>query len=373
LVAAALASAVALVGCGAASPGPPSAVASPLDAVATASGSAWAVAPMGILSHEATTFWQLFGRNGSTWVLATPPGIATNGGVVVAPGPDTAITAAVLPSGNLHFSAIQARANAVAAWSSGALPAGLVATPDALATSSAGRRLALVTTAGGTVVQSPGALSSWRTLASLSQVARATATDGCRLAALSAVGFSPSGTPLVAGACSTGGALPIAVREGGTWRLVDARATFGQDPDVLRLETDEEGAAAMMVVGRPSGHGVIAAWGSRDLSTWTATAPLALSHGVVLVSTTLDAVGRAVVVLARPGGSRIAYTATEHGSRWVVLPRLPDGTVDVVPGAAGSYQALAVSGATLVVFEATRGAWHTRQRLVVPISIGSSQ
>ena len=78
-------------------------------------------------------------------------------------------------------------------------------------------------------------------------------------------------------------------------------------------------------------------------------------------------------MLAEPDGARVAYARTERGTRWVALPRLPGGTVDVVPGAGGSYQALAVRGATLLVFGPSHGGWRSRQRLVVPISIGSSK
>jgi hypothetical protein len=372
LSAALLVSALTLAACGAAPP--PRPVAPPLAAGTTAAGAAWAVAPMGDLSHSVTTFWQLFGRVASRWVLATPPGIATNGGVVAATGPSGAVTAGVLPSGNLRFSAVQATADLGRVWSIGVLPAGLVRSPDALASSARGRRLALLAIGGETVAQSPDALSSWRAVASLGRVAEATAPHGCRFVALSAVGFAPDGAVLVAGRCASGDELPIAERDAGTWRLVDPEARIGVDASVLRLVGSPVGVASIVEVGGAGHRAVRTALGRGDLSAWTATSPLVVPRGWSLLSTTLDATGESVVVLARGDGTRTAYVSDPSSARWRALPRLPRGTVDVVAGAGGADQALVVRGATLLVYaSSSHASWRLRERLVVPISIGSSR
>ena len=48
-----------------------------------------AIVAMGTLSDPINTFWQLFFRPNSTsrWTLATPPGVADNGGLVISPSP----------------------------------------------------------------------------------------------------------------------------------------------------------------------------------------------------------------------------------------------------------------------------------------------
>ncbi len=52
--------------------------------LATATGT-WAVAVMGGSAASHNNFWQLFARPAgtSTWRLATPPGVASNGGLVL--------------------------------------------------------------------------------------------------------------------------------------------------------------------------------------------------------------------------------------------------------------------------------------------------
>ena len=75
-------------GCGSASrPAPPGPAQPPslATSLVTASGT-WAVAVMGGSAAEHNNFWQLFVRPTATgkWRLATPPGVASNGGLVVA-------------------------------------------------------------------------------------------------------------------------------------------------------------------------------------------------------------------------------------------------------------------------------------------------
>ncbi len=49
-------------------------------------GGSWAVLEMGGSAADHNNFWQVFVRKGraATWKLATPPGVASNGGITVA-------------------------------------------------------------------------------------------------------------------------------------------------------------------------------------------------------------------------------------------------------------------------------------------------
>jgi hypothetical protein len=85
-----LAAAVLSAGCGSAArqAGAPASPAQPpslATSLVTATGT-WAVAVMGGPAAEHDNFWQLFVRPAGTgrWRLATPPGVASNGGLVLA-------------------------------------------------------------------------------------------------------------------------------------------------------------------------------------------------------------------------------------------------------------------------------------------------
>ena len=84
-----LAAAMLAAGCGstaeqATAPARPAVPPSLATSLATATGT-WAVAVMGGSAASHNNFWQLFVRpdGTSTWRLATPPGVASNGGLVL--------------------------------------------------------------------------------------------------------------------------------------------------------------------------------------------------------------------------------------------------------------------------------------------------
>jgi hypothetical protein len=134
----------------------------PLVAAVAGSTGTWMSLPAGQLGSPATTYWQLVHGAGSSWRLETPPGVATNGGLVTSLGPHGQLVVGIEPSQRLLFSPLVSRATPTGPWTTGAVPAGLAAVPDALATSSNGRLLAIVTTNGGEVLSSPGACRAGR-------------------------------------------------------------------------------------------------------------------------------------------------------------------------------------------------------------------
>jgi hypothetical protein len=78
------------------------------------------------------------------------------------------------------------------------------------------------------------------------------------------------------------------------------------------------------------------------------------------------------------GGGR-AETVSGPGDSWQALPPVPAGTQVLVPAGtatlapgSGGYDALAVSGSRLTVWQLTGAAWAQAQVINVPIAYGSS-
>ena len=117
--------------------------------ISTADGTSVAVIPMGHFNDPANKFFETFtaGPAGS-WVLTTPTGVATNGGIVVAsPG---ANAAAVLPWYLLRYTAVRPLDSGHAAGAGEVLPP-LAVSPTSLSVASDGS-VAFVTRRGAVMV-----------------------------------------------------------------------------------------------------------------------------------------------------------------------------------------------------------------------------
>ena len=255
--AAALLAAGVLAGCGSTAAGQAAPAAPDVHlSLATSAGypgGNWAVLVMGGSAAEHNNFWQVFVRpaRAPAWKLATPPGAASNGGIAVAAEGGPALAAAVRPSQDLSFSPLASSSDNGATWiQSGLLDARLAAGPDALAAAPGGGLIAL-TRAGDIELRArPGA--SWTRLASEPAVAAA-AGRGCEPAQLTSVAYSPSGVPLVAGACARAGQAGIFRLAGGRWSRVGPAlpaALARQDVEVLQMAPAGRGLAALLVAGR---------------------------------------------------------------------------------------------------------------------------
>lgn len=211
-------------GCGTASrqPDGPAAVPPPRLSLATtiaAGDGTWAVVMAGDAAARHDNFWQLLARPAGSgrWRLVTPPGVASNGGLVVAPSGATELTAAFRPSQNLAFTPLAASGDLGRRWSPGVLDADLASTPGALAADPAtGHMLALL--AAGTVEQSSDRGTTWTRLVTRRAIGRTASGRACRLLALTAVAFTAGGEPLVAGACARPGIVPVFAFSGHRWR-----------------------------------------------------------------------------------------------------------------------------------------------------------
>jgi hypothetical protein len=371
-----LAVAVLAAGCGSAatgggSPASPARPPSLATSLATASGT-WAVAVLGGSAASHNNFWQLFVRPAATgkWRLATPPGVASNGGLVLAsPGAGT-VVAAFRPSQNLTSSPLAISRDNGTTWAPAILDASLADVPDALAAGPGGRLLALLTN-GQAELSGPGA-TAWKKLATRHALASSPAGRRCGLGSLTAAAFSPSGAPELAGTCAHHGTAGIFTYAGGTWRLAGPAlpaAYAHQAISVLRLTTSAVGTTvALLAAGASPTARVLAAW-STGGARWTLSPPLPL-HGAKLTSASFGPGGPMAVVLGGDHGQVIAGPA----SGWRSLPALPPGTATLAPDATGGWDALAVHRTRLAIWHAGPGTrqWASTQTIQVPIQFGSS-
>jgi hypothetical protein len=334
----------------------------------TAQGS-WAIAVMGGSAAAENNFWQLFVRpTGATrWSLVTPPGVADNGGLVATGGPaGGSLLVGIRPSQDLLFSPLAASADAGRNWSPGLLDADLADVPDALAVSPAGQALALL--GDGSIETAPTAAAAaagqWSQLTTLRALAASAPGRACGLAAVNAVSFGLNDTPMAAGSCVRRGVAGVFADSGGTWQAAGPAlpAGFGGDQvQVLGLAGPPRGTAALMAAGTA----LVAAWSGAV--GWTVSAPVAAGP---VVASGFGPAGSVWVLLG--GGRAEAISGT--GGSWRALPAVPGGTQTMVPGAGGGYDALAVTGSRLTVWqlgpEAT--AWARVQVINVQIQYGSS-
>jgi hypothetical protein len=339
-----------------------------LDAsLATATGS-WAVVVMGGKAAQHNDFWQLFTRpaGSGSWRLATPPGTADNGGLVLAGEGGQALITAFRPSQGLTYTPLIKSGDGGRTWSSmSPLDAALASSPDALAAAPRSDSLLALTARGTAEVAAPG-YTSWTVLTTRRALAATQAGRRCRPQSLTAATYTSSGTAILAGTCARSGTAGIFAYRDGTWQAAGPpvpAALAGRDITVLRLASAPSGITALLAAGTS----VVAAWSDRN-GSWTLSPPLRL-RGRAAFPTAFGPDGSAGIIL--PGGHAEAVTP---GGQWHSLPALPAGTASLALGAGGQAVALAVARATLTVWQLPRGstAWAKAQVIHVPIQFGSS-
>jgi hypothetical protein len=334
----------------------------------TAQGT-WAVTVMGGSAASHNNFWQLFVRpaGASRWSLVTPEGVADNGGLVAASGTSgTSLLVGFLPNQELAFSPLATSADTGKSWAPGLLDANLADVPDAMAVAPSGRTLALLGDGSieAAATSRAAAAAQWSSLTTLSGLAATTPGRECGLVAVNAVSFGINEVPMAGGSCVRRGVAGVFADTGGAWRAAGPvlPAGFGGDQvQVLGLAAVTSGTAALLIAG----NDLLAAWS--DGGRWTVSAPIGVAPGVS--ASGFGASGSVWVLL---GGGR-AETIGGPGSAWRALPPMPTGTTTLAPGpASGGYDALAVSGSRLTVWQLSAGAWVKAQVINVPIQYGSS-
>ena len=353
----------------------------PASGVSTADGS-WSTLPMGQLSDQSNTFWQLFhaAPGSSRWTLVTPEGTADNGGLVAGVSGDS-IAAGVLPSALLRFSPLSSSSDGGASWSPVFLPGALARSADALAIETSGTPAGLAVLRDGTVLAAAKSLGSWAPLVSTAVLRRA--APSCAVSAIAAVAFSAAGAPLVATGCGRGGRVGLFSQTDGSWHVAGPALTVGRGrgaTGVVRLETSGVADDAARHRGRRQGIGRSKSRGRRTIPsgpcrtrfpcrarTRSAPAPSGRMDGSRSSSAGRNpsgpsskwdqAAGPGPPCRRRPPGRRDSPSPA----------RRP--TVDAPP-----VDVFSVNGSALRVFELTpSGAtWSRVQTTQVPISYGSS-
>ena len=104
--------------------------------LSASNGTSWAVLELGGSAATHNDFWELFVRppGSAGWQLATPAGVASNGGMVAAQSGPASLIAAFRPSQDLTFSPLAATADAGHQWTqANVLDTGIANLPGALA------------------------------------------------------------------------------------------------------------------------------------------------------------------------------------------------------------------------------------------------
>jgi hypothetical protein len=362
--------------CGSASP-PAASSASPpappgLATTVTTTGPAWAVVVMGGSAAQYNNFWQIFTRpaGGTQWRLVTPPGVASNGGFVIAGAGTGSLTAGFRPSQDLVFTPLAATSDGGSAWTSGVLDASLADVPDALAASGGGALLGLLS--NGTVQLSADGGANWATVTTVRSLAASASGRQCGLHALTGTAFTVAHTALLAGDCTHPGVTGIFAESDHGWQLVGPAMSgplARENISVLALTSTPGGVAALLAAGTGENAELIGAWSAGTSGHWIMSAALPL-RGAAVTSASFGPDGQSAVVLGGDRGEALA----DQGGSWQSLPALPSGTATLAPVTGGAVQALAVDAATLTVWQLARdhATWHPAQVIKVPIQYGSS-
>ncbi len=388
-----LLSAVLLSGCGstvaaprAARPAP--AVTPSLATSQAIAGETWAVVVMGGSSAAHNDFWQLFTRpaDAARWTLATPPGVADNGGLAVAGVGTRSLVTAFRPSQDLTFSPLSASQDDGAHWSqSGLLAAGLADVPNAFAGAPGGGLVALTSHGDAEIAARAGAV--WSSLATERSVAASAAGRACGLVRLTAAAFSSAGAPLLAGQCAHPGTVGIFAPGGGTWRFSGPvlPSSFAQrDIEVLGLASGTVTSAALLEAGSGAAASLITVWSADGGHQWRLSAPLRL-RGRAVRSAAFGAGGTVGVTLTGGAGAVAgnagAAAVAGPGAAWRPLPTLPGGAaklpaaaVTLAAGPGSGFEALIGQAGELSVWQLASGgaAWQQVQVIKVTIPYGSS-
>jgi hypothetical protein len=345
----------------------------------SANGTGWAVVNMGGATDPLDNFWELFVRasGAGSWKLATPAGVASNGGLVMAATGTNSLVAGFLPSQKLTFSPLAVTTDAGAKWSQSALlDPGFGDLPYALGAGAGGELLALTYT--GDVEASTNAGGSWRRLTTQRALAVSASARACGVQALTAAAWTPTGSPLIAARCSQTGAVGIFVLSAGGWRRTQLPlpSNLSRDVvDVIGLATSGQRITAVLAAKTGADTTMLAGWSADGGASWRLSPELA-ARTATGPSVSIWADGSVGLVLPGSPAASAASGATIGwlAAGWRSLPSLPGGTATLAAGPGGQPQALAVSGVAFTAWQLAGGSsrWTPMQTIHVPVPYGSS-
>lgn len=375
----------------------------PLATSFTTATASWAVVRVG-------AFWQLLRlpTTKSRWSLATPPGVADQGGLVAGAMAHGPIWAGFRPVDSLTFSPFGRTENG-RRWATGLLPGGLAPAPDALAVGPRARVWAVVVNAGGKLLASTNDGGSWSQLTTRSAMADSSAGKACGLGELTGAAWSGGDSVLIAATCSKPGMVGIFTNAGvhgsGGWALAGPQVGNFGPSSVTVLRLTRVGSAVLAVLRLTSGSDTssgaryLAAWSTDGGSHWAesaATAPTAgqyegsgaagwFAEWVAAPSarSLLPKMSAEIkaFVLIRQGSARLVAEQLYAGPTGAAgrtppgglspLPDPPAGTATVALGPAGEPEALAPQGQFVQIWKLTSTtngdqAWTRVQSVYVP-------
>jgi hypothetical protein len=353
------------------------------------SGTGWAIVSMGGPASAFDNFWELFVRpaGGTNWKLATPGGVASNGGLVMAATGPTSLVTGFRPSQKLTFSPLAATADAGAQWSQTALLSpGFGDVPDALGGGYGGKLIALTDT--GDVETSTNLGATWAKITTQRSLAGLLAGRACGVQALTAAAWTPGASPLVAASCGKPGVAGIFAFSAGAWHLSGPPlpAALSHDTvNVVSLATTGQRTTAVLAARSAARTTLLAAWSADGGATWRLSPGLAAgivgkssvsiwadgSVGLVLPASTVPAsTVPASTVSAGTGTSGV--TIGWQSATWRTLPPLPPLPATLASGADGEPQALAVSPSMMTAWQLAAGSsrWTLAQTLQVTVPYG---
>ena len=362
-------------GCASHSPAQSSATADlsvgvPLATSVAAPSGTWATFAMGHLDDPTNTFWEIFtlGSAGQGWTEHTPPDVADNGGLVIAPTPTGAVIG-FRPSALLSFSPLASTTDGGRTYTPGLLSSGLANVPDSLSVSPSGQGAALTDTQ---VMTSKSMLTAWQPVTDRASIDASPAGKACGVEQLTSVATTDTGL-FVGLACSAPGVAGLLQQVGSAF--VSANVPLpASDADgiveVLRLEAAGQGVAALLGVHNGSTTRYVAAWNAAPGSgTWTLS-PSQTGTGA-LISTAVTSGGGFAVLTQNGARATAAAVIAGPGTGWAQLPAPPAGTATIaVTG--DRTDALVVDAATFTDYRLTAAHWVKAQTVQVAIPYGSS-
>jgi hypothetical protein len=346
----------------------------PLTGSVANSTTTWATVAMGKNNGQFDLFSELFSLDAATGRLAlvTPPGVASNGGLMVAQaGVGSSALVGFGVSQDLEFSPLALSTNDGRTWNPGGLAQGLDSVPSAVGFNEQGDALALVGRATQTVLERAGGLTDWKTDVSRASLAATVVGRRCEMGSLEGVAIAADGSPIVGASCKEKAVPGIFIRAGATWRLAAVPVPGALEGDTFSVLRLGPSSALLAAVGHVTS--VVAARQTGAAGQWLLSPALAIPSSGELLATGTGPGGRQFVVL-RDAGTERAWVIGGPSATWHSLASLPSRTATIAFLPNGEVEALSVDDTSLTVWRngADGRGWARVQAVTVPIAFGSS-